>query len=147
MPARRTFGAARFRGPVQFDGGATSQGRPVPAFKEYVALLTQEGNNPPVANVIRNTLGFTPIWKRSGVALENDPAAEPGRYYFNFPGLAQSKFFAPSFRYLASNGAMNDCRVEYSAPGVLEAEVAVEIYALQGDDSLINTPFEIRVYP
>src|SRR5919205_1532875 len=67
MPAKRTFTSARFRGPVQFDAGATNQGRPVPAFREYSAVVTQNGSDAPVATVLRNTLGGGVIWARADV--------------------------------------------------------------------------------
>lgn len=35
-------------------------------FKEYVASLTQTGTGAPVATVIKNTLGGTPVWSRAG---------------------------------------------------------------------------------
>src|SRR5687767_1015056 len=33
----------------------------------YIALLTQTGENAPVATVLKNTLGVTPVWARAGI--------------------------------------------------------------------------------
>lgn len=37
-----------------------------PTYKVYTALLNQSGSNDPVATVLENTLGGTPVWTRSG---------------------------------------------------------------------------------
>ena len=36
-------------------------------YKVYTALLTQTGTDAPVATILQNTLGGTPVWSRSGV--------------------------------------------------------------------------------
>jgi len=36
-------------------------------YKVYTALLTQSGTSAPVATILQNTLGGTPVWSRSGV--------------------------------------------------------------------------------
>ena len=43
-------------------------------YKVYTALLSQTGTNAPVATVLENTFGFTPIWQRdsSGVYFVNN---------------------------------------------------------------------------
>jgi hypothetical protein len=38
-------------------------------YKSYVALLTQTGTNAPVATVLENTLGGTPVWSYSDTGL------------------------------------------------------------------------------
>lgn len=40
-----------------------------PGYLEYVALLTQTGTNAPVATVLANTLGGTPVFARSGAGI------------------------------------------------------------------------------
>ena len=40
---------------------------PAPAYKVYTALLTQTGTDAPVATVLENTLGGTPVWYRNDV--------------------------------------------------------------------------------
>lgn len=67
MPAKKSFSSIRVRGVAQFDGALSKQGKPVPAFKEYAALLTQSGEDAPVATVIINTLGGEVVWTRSGI--------------------------------------------------------------------------------
>lgn len=41
------------------DGNAPSLG-----YRSYVAQLSQYGTNAPVANILQNTLGYTPTWSR-----------------------------------------------------------------------------------
>lgn len=55
--------------------------------KEYIALLTQEGTDAPVATIIRNTLGFSPTWSRenAGVYILSDGVSQfPDQVLFNF---------------------------------------------------------------
>lgn len=66
MPAKKTFPSMRVRGVAQFDSSMSRQGKPVPAFREYAALLTQNDDGAPVATVIVNTLGGEVVWTRSG---------------------------------------------------------------------------------
>ncbi len=40
-----------------------------PSYKVYTALLTQEGTNAPVATVLQNTLGVTPVLTRDGIGF------------------------------------------------------------------------------
>jgi hypothetical protein len=40
-------------------------------FKLYAARLNQAGTNPPAATVIKNTLGGTPVWYRTGAGLHH----------------------------------------------------------------------------
>jgi len=39
----------------------------LPTYKKYVALITQSGTNAPTAEVLENTLGFTPTFSYDGV--------------------------------------------------------------------------------
>lgn len=39
--------------------------------KVYVALLTQTGTDAPVATVLKNTLGVTPVWTYTNVGVYN----------------------------------------------------------------------------
>ena len=45
------------------------------AFKVYSALITQSGNQPPIATIFENTLGFIPNWIRDSTGLysSNNP--------------------------------------------------------------------------
>ena len=49
---------------------------PEPTYKVYTALLTQTGTNAPVATVLENTLGGTPVWDYAGT----------GQYYATLIG-------------------------------------------------------------
>lgn len=40
-------------------------------YKIYTALLTQEGTNDPIVQVLENTLGGTPTWERIGAGRYN----------------------------------------------------------------------------
>lgn len=37
-----------------------------PSYKVYTALLSQSGTDAPVATILENTLGGTPVWTRTG---------------------------------------------------------------------------------
>ncbi len=54
---------------------------PAPDYKEYVAVLTQEASNPPVAVVLSNTFGATPEWFRN----------QAGSYYMTLGGAFPSE--------------------------------------------------------
>lgn len=53
---------------VDTSAGATKKIRAdtILPYKRYVALLTQTGTAAPVATVLENTLGGTPVWARNG---------------------------------------------------------------------------------
>ena len=55
-----------------------------PAYKVYTALLNQSGTDDPVATVLENTFGGTPVWTRAG----------NGNYYCTLTGaFPQNKVF------------------------------------------------------
>jgi hypothetical protein len=45
-------------------------------FRSYVAQLTQSGNIAPIANILSNTLGYTPTWSRSSAGFYTLNATE-----------------------------------------------------------------------
>jgi len=58
------------------------------SYLSYVALLTQSGTSAPVATVLENTLGGTPVWSRFGV----------GAYYVTLVGsFTANKTIIPPF--------------------------------------------------
>jgi len=66
-----------------FSGGGST---PETTYKVYVALLTQTGTDAPVANILMNTLGQTPIWSYDDV----------GRYILTLANTDYSKVFIPT---------------------------------------------------
>lgn len=58
----------------------TESGGTTASYKIYKVLLTQSGETAPVATVLENTLGWTPVWSRDGVGAYrvDDPLGEVG---------------------------------------------------------------------
>lgn len=50
-----------------FDNDSDGSTVPLLNYKKYVALLSQEGTDDPLAGVLENTLGGTLTWVRTGV--------------------------------------------------------------------------------
>ncbi|MEW6129592.1 MAG: hypothetical protein AB1757_21305 [Acidobacteriota bacterium] len=101
--------------------------------KKYVALLTQTGTNAPVVTVLENTLGEI-VWSRFGAGVYK------GTLNNAFPQnktvlFTQNNSEASNF-YLALWLDLNTVIVEVINAG-----------ADSIDDTLFNTPVEIRVYP
>lgn len=46
-----------------------------PSYNVYVARLTQNGLNAPVATILENKLGFVPVWQRDGIGVYSSPCA------------------------------------------------------------------------
>lgn len=69
MPARKTFPSIRVRGNVQIDGDINRKGAPMPTFREYVCLMSQQGANAPAVAVLHNTLGGDVVWTRQSVGV------------------------------------------------------------------------------
>lgn len=130
MPAKRTFGSARFRGPVQLDGGANSQGRPVPRFKEYVAMLSDLGEGI-VAQVIHNTLGGEINWQRTA---EGEITGTLAGAFSGTRTLVLSPF--------AGN-------IKVIARCISDDEIFIETLTYANattNNFLVNHPIDIRVY-
>jgi len=135
MPAKKTFGSVRIRGNVTVDGDINRKGAPVPTFKEYIALLSQQGTNPPTATVIKNTLGAEVTFAREDVG-----------YYFaqipgGFPMLKTICFI---------NGGVSPTATSAAAPAEMDDAITISTTNQSGnfaDSQLENASFEVRVYP
>ena len=118
-----------------------------PGYLKYVALLTQTGENAPVAVVLENTLGAV-AWTRNS----------SGVYCGNLEGA-----FPEGKTWCSYSGGAGDSGVSYSG-GAGDSGVVVGFFrnsndlvyllqfngsALSGDavDGLVNSSIEIRVYP
>lgn len=109
-----------------------------PPYKVYTALLTQSGTNAPVATVLENTLGFTPIWQRDS----------PGNYYISNAGqFPINKTHISSLKHAA-----NYTIVSYAPDGDSVWFEASEIIPVSPSNYapieglLVNISIEIRVY-
>lgn len=112
--------------------------------KKYVALLTQSGEDAPVATVLENTLGGTVVWTR-------EPGTEDGAGYY-YATLAGA--FTANKTIVITQGIIN-----LTSYAVMQASVnpgnvnSIEIYtgtlddAARSDDILSNSLIMILVYP
>jgi hypothetical protein len=62
-------------GPVGPQGPQGPSGNAL-GYKVYSALLTQNNSDAPVANILENTLGFTPTWVRDAAGFYTSNNAE-----------------------------------------------------------------------
>lgn len=107
---------------ANFNGGGTAP------YKVYTALLTQSGTNAPVATVLENTLGVTPIFVYEGI----------GQYSVSLNG---GFLTIKTFQLIGNNNiGLFDVLNIY---GNGDDSVWIDVSA---NDKLINTPIEIRVY-
>lgn len=130
------------RGNVKIDGGLTVGGvdpldKP---YTTYVANVTQSGTTAPVATVLENTLGGTPVWARSGV----------GEYTLTLTGAfpADKVFTLPNniTYYSTGLGKLVNVQVIRTSNNVLTV-FTTDTLGSALDEALLITPFEIRVYP
>jgi hypothetical protein len=97
-------------------------------------LLNQNGANAPVATVLDNTLGFTPVWSRESIGdyrityVDGFPYNKTQCFYGNRIQAISEILFGP---YVGFNNFVE--LLVYGAVGV-------------SDDLLIDFPIEIRVY-
>ncbi len=118
--------------------------------KVYRALLTQSGTNPPVATVLENTLGGTPVWSRVAAGL----------YKLTLAGaFTVNKIYSPVLSLLNSQGLSLSVRTFQNpvndAPNSVEiisresgSASTVELEIINDNDNLYDVvPFEILVYP
>lgn len=100
----------------------------------YSALLTQTGTSAPVATVLENTLGFTPVWSRNSqgdyrLTFEGGfPINKTLCFYGNRVYAIEKVLFGPD-----PGGDMIELFI-YDDVGVQ-------------DGLLLNFPIEIHVYP
>jgi len=107
---------------------ATNNLRP---YKVYTVLLNQTNTKAPVATILENTLGVTPTWHYEGY----------GQYRVTSTGL-----FLANKTFIATNYgiASEDFGNYYSLVRDNDNELLMVVST--GDDRLINTPIEIRIY-
>lgn len=100
-------------------------------YKVYTVLLNQTSTNAPVATILENTLGVTPTWSYEG----------SGQYKITSTGL-----FLANKTFIATNYgiASEDFANYYSLVRDNDNELLMVVST--GDDRLINTPIEIRIY-
>lgn len=135
MPARKTFGSIRIRGNVTVDGDINRKGAPVPTFREYIALLLQQGTNPPTAIVIRNTLGAEVTFAREDV----------GYYFATIPGD-----FPPGKTVAFIDAGFAASAFGCAVPRDEAAPIAITTTNQSGnqeDSRMDGNSFEVRVYP
>jgi hypothetical protein len=107
-------------------------------YKEYVALLTQEGTNAPVATVLSNTLGAI-VWSYVQIGFYN--------------GTLSNAFTANKSNVMISPFGVNaSAGTEVAVAFVASASVVSVGTLLSRDgegvnDELGSTPIFIRVYP
>jgi len=109
---------------------------PIGGVKEYVALLSQNGENAPVATVLKNTLGGTVVWTYASV----------GNYNATLIGaFIENKVFLPKGLI---RGVIGDefyfTMIRQSDDVVsllVQTELMVEL------DGFGNIPIKIEVYP
>lgn len=100
----------------------------VKPYKVYVALLTQSGTNPPVAIVLENTLGtITFGYQSSGVYTVNSSGLFTASKTWTNPTLKDN-----------TNLQLSMYRNTSSLLYLVDAD---------GDNGLLETSIEIRVYP
>lgn len=108
---------------------------PEPDYKEYIALLNQSGEDPPVATIIRNTLGFEPSYTRGSV----------GKYQINHVGG-----FPTEKTVVIVNCISTDVIVGHNTALISNDFVAITSLTTGGgdtaDDVLVNSLLFIRVY-
>ena len=111
---------------------------PAVGYKEYVALLTQEGTNAPVATVLSNTLGAI-VWSYVQIGFYN--------------GTLSNAFTANKSNVMISPFGVNASAGTEVAVAFLASESVVSVGTLVSrdgegvNDELGSTPIFIRVYP
>jgi len=105
------------------------------SYKVYTALLTQSGTDAPTAIVLENTIGNISFTYQSA-----------GVYYLNCSNVfLEDKYFAPMPISYYDEG-VNQSGGGSGYNWVRFNNSIVIISSLGGDNQLINTPIEIRVY-
>jgi hypothetical protein len=111
---------------------------PAVGYKEYVALLTQEGTNAPVATVLSNTLGAI-VWSYVQIGFYN--------------GTLSNAFTANKSNVMISPFGVNASAGTEVAVAFVASESVVSVGTLVSrdgegvNDELGSTPIFIRVYP
>jgi hypothetical protein len=104
-------------------------------YKVYTALLSQSGNNAPIATVLQNTLGGTVVWSRIG--------------FGGYNGTLSGAFTTNKTTVSISNGWQNGIyNIRAGVPDLNYVVVGTFIDTTNTDSLLDNTTtsIEIRVY-
>lgn len=114
-----------------------------PTYKVYKAFLTQTGTNAPVATVVENTLGGTPVWSYFGVGTYELTLA--GAFTLN---KCDVRLKCNDYAYNLFNPPVN----VYFDNGASINKIGFIIETVDGthtqvNDALINDFLEITVYP
>lgn len=110
-------------------------------YKIYVALLNQSGTNAPTATILENTLGATITWTRNSAG--------------SYVATASISTFAPNKTVVTIGQALEidfETTVGLFTTYQYDTTTTLKVGVLDGglnylDDSLVNCPIEIRVYP
>lgn len=118
--------------------GLAGQGGDSRPYKVYTALLTQSGTDAPVATVLENTLGVTPVWSYIGT----------GHYRVTANGsftIEKRQFFTG---VLKSVDSLNGIVVESDEESFNEDFIQIKTLNSGGSDVDVftNLAIEIRVY-
>jgi hypothetical protein len=115
--------------------------------KVYRALLTQSGTNAPVATVLENTLGGTPVWSRTNigryVATLANAFPNSKTIVRAIPSLPETNQAWGKFDIYRTNNdtiTLNVIEVDLSVPGGTYTDIS----ALASSQWM---PIEILVYP
>jgi len=112
-----------------------------PAYRVYTALLTQSGTDAPVATVLENTLGGTPVWSRTGVGTYNVTLAGefPVGKTVCFLTVQNNEGDARILSAIAYAGAPNADKRSFTIQNATTNQ--------NSDGLAANSCIEIRVYP
>lgn len=102
-------------------------------YKSYVATINQTGTNAPVATVLENTLGGTPIWTRS----------TQGQYVLSLPGAfpASKTVYNSAILTGYDNGSSFPYIISRSNNGQMEVDSYSGL-----DGQFVNAIVDIKVY-
>lgn len=125
---------------ANFNGGGAAP------YKVYTALLSQSGTDAPVATVLENTLGFTPIYTYSSVGVYT---LSPLEDFSNFLNKGVVIFLNKGSNDSTNASNSISCAYNYD-DGALEIRTYANGLAsddiLSDVDNFQKTSFEIRVY-
>lgn len=106
----------------------------------YTALLTQTDTFAPIATVLRNTLGGTPVWSYNDVGQFT--AALTGAFIVNKTGLIPGN---------PNDGDLSTPKYILGGGRSSDNEIIISVFdtnsSTTSNDALTNTFIEIRVYP
>lgn len=123
-----------------------------PGYLEYVALLTQEGTDAPVATVLSNTLGFTPFWVYVGVGfykINNSTSFDNytvGQIFVLNGSPSSSAASVQSYYSDEEHYVYVKTRQDQDADGIVE-ESELSDNVLSDGDGFSKTVIIIRIYP